>query len=265
MLAALLAGSGANSALARWQRVSPAASTAQPYSVCPAARRGVRCELIQDPTGGSLRLGPLSAGAITTGPEQEVSPATHGHGVEGGYSPSDLQSAYRLPSSTSRVRQTVAVVDAYDDPKAEGDLGIYRSQYGLGECTAQNGCFQKVDQRGGTTLPAPNRNWARETSLDLDMVSAICPNCRILLVEADNAEAASLAAAENEAVALGATEISDSYEESESSEQSAAYEHPGVPIAAAGGDNSYGVVSPAASADVIAVGGTTLVPATGRR
>jgi hypothetical protein len=157
------------------------------------------------------------------------------------------------------------VVDAFDDPNAEADLAVYRSEYGLGNCTSSSGCFRKVNQIGGTVMPAPSQTWAPEISLDLDMVSAVCPNCHILLVEANNDEPGNLAAAENEAVRLGASEVSDSFEEEESSADASAYDHPGVPIAAAGGDNGFGVVSPAASPHVIAVGGTSLRPAETRR
>src|SRR5205807_4246607 len=87
-----------------------------------------------------------------------------------GYSPSDLQSAYNIAAaaSASGSGQTVAIVDAYDDPNAEADLGIYRSQYGISACTTANGCFKKVNQNGGTTYPAGNTGWAQEISLDLD-------------------------------------------------------------------------------------------------
>src|SRR5438874_13841236 len=102
-----------------------------------------------------------------------------------GYGPADLQSAYKLPSATAGVGQTVAIVDAFDDPTAESDLAQYRSFYGLPPCTTANGCFRKVNQTGGTLpMPAPSADWSLEISLDLDMVSAVCPNCHILLVEA---------------------------------------------------------------------------------
>ncbi len=250
---------------ARWTRVSSSPSSTSPYFVCPGEAHRARCEVIQDPTRGSQERGPVPAGAITTGPEQEVSPAFSGSGVEGGYSPGDLRSAYNLPSASAGSGQTVAVVDAYDDPKAEADLSAYRHEYELSECTSSDGCFEKVDQAGGSTPPPANRTWAREIALDLDMVSAICPSCHILLVEANTAESTNLAVAENEAVGLGATEISDSFAESESPEFAAAYDHPGIPIAAAGGDGGYGVVSPASFPSVIAVGGTTLRPAARRR
>jgi subtilase family serine protease len=131
----------------------------------------------------------------------------------------------------------------------------------LPACTTANGCFRKVDQRGGTSYPATNTGWASEISLDVDMVSAICPNCHILLVEADNNQNANLALAVDEAVALGANAVSNSYGGSEaSSELSIAphYNHPGVAITASSGDSGYGTEQPAAFNSVISVGGTTL-------
>ena len=88
-------------------------------------------------------------------------------------------------------------------------MNEYRSHYGIAPCAS--GCFRKVNDEGGSTRPSPSAEWAEEISLDLDMVSAVCPNCHILLVEANNAASAYLAKAVNEAVALGATEISNSY------------------------------------------------------
>src|SRR5215469_13022476 len=129
-----------------------------------------------------------------------------------GYGPSSLQSAYNLPSSSAGSGQTVYVVDAYNDPNAESDLGVYRSQYGLSACTTANGCFTKLNQNGATSpLPSNNTGWAEEISLDIDMVSAICPNCHILLVEASSASFASLGAAVNRAATMGANAISNSY------------------------------------------------------
>ena len=90
-------------------------------------------------------------------------------------------------------------------------MNTYRAHYGIGGCTSASGCFRKVNQSGGSSHPAPNAEWSEEISLDLDMVSAVCPSCHILLVEANTELSTDLAAAENEAVALGATEISNSY------------------------------------------------------
>jgi subtilase family serine protease len=186
-----------------------------------------------------------------------------------GYQPADLISAYKLPSATAGVGQTVAIVDAFDDPNAEADLGVYRSTFGLSACTTANGCFRKVNQTGGTTYPASNVGWAEEISLDLDMVSAICPNCHILLVEANNNGNANLAAAVDEAATLGANAISNSYgggeSRSETTRSDPHYKHPGIAVTASSGDNGFGVEYPAASRFVTAVGGTSLVTASNSR
>lgn len=178
-----------------------------------------------------------------------------------GFGPADLQSAYGLSASGSG--GTVAIVDAYDDPNAEADLGVYRSQYGLPACTTANGCFKKINQSGGTTPPRANGSWAQEISLDLDMVSAICPNCHILLVEASSASMANLGAAVNTAArTAGVVAISNSYGgpeySSETSDEDTYFNHPGIAITVSSGDNGYGVEFPAASRYVTAVGGTHL-------
>src|SRR4051794_3541965 len=177
-----------------------------------------------------------------------------------GYGPSDLRSAYALTTSGSSAR-TVAIVDAYDDPTAASDLATYRSQYGLPACTTASGCFRKVNQNGSTTPPRADAGWAQEISLDLDMASAICPNCKILLVEASSSSFTNLAAAENRAASLGATVISNSYGGSEFSGETSsegAFNHPGIPITVSSGDSGYGVEFPAASRYVTAGGGTSL-------
>ncbi|TWP38059.1 hypothetical protein FGL98_04215 [Leekyejoonella antrihumi] len=180
-----------------------------------------------------------------------------------GYGPSDLQAAYSLPSATKGSGQTIGIVDAYDDPNAESDLAAYRSQYGLPACTTANGCFTKVGQNGSTSsLPAANTGWAGEISLDLDTVSAVCPNCHIVLVEASSASMANLGASVNTAVSMGAKYVSNSYGGSissgDASTDSQYYKHSGVFITASTGDSDYGAEYPATSAYVTAVGGTSL-------
>jgi subtilase family serine protease len=158
--------------------------------------------------------------------------------------------------------QTVAIVDAFNDPNAESDLAHYRSMFGLSACTTANGCFRKVNETGGTTPPANNSGWAVEISLDLDMVSAICQNCHILLVEATSSSFNDLGAAVNEAATLGANEISNSYGGSEASGEATIcnsfYNHSGVAVTASSGDGGPGVEAPAVCPAVTAVGGTTL-------
>jgi hypothetical protein len=199
---------------------------------------------------------------------------TGGRGVQpnatpSGYGPTDLQSAYALPSATAGSGATVALVDAFDYPDAESELAVYRAQYGLPACTSDTGCFSRVDQRGGTQYPAPDSGWQEEEALDLDMVSAACPNCHIVLVEADDNSLDNLGAAVNEAVALGAKYVSNSYggseDPSETASDAAYYDHPGVAVTASSGDEGYGVEYPAASPDVTAVGGTSLVADAGTR
>jgi subtilase family protein len=186
------------------------------------------------------------------------------------YGPADLQDAYKLADKAATLGsdQTVAIVDAYDDPNAENDMAYYRSHFGLPPCTTANGCFRKVDQTGGTSYPAADAGWANEISLDLDMVSAICPHCNILLVEANTANGDDLFAAIDTAVSLHATQVSNSWGGNEfNGEQSfdPSLDYPGVAITVSSGDNGYGVEYPAASAYVTAVGGTSLEPSSNAR
>jgi subtilase family serine protease len=194
-----------------------------------------------------------------------VTPKAADAAAPSGYGPTDLQSAYGLTSAAASngSGETIAIVDAYDDPNAEADLATYRSYYGLSACTTANGCFKKVSQTGSTTsLPSANTGWAEEISLDLDMASAICPNCSILLVEATSATMANLGTAVNRAVTLGAKYVSNSYGGSESSSDttydSSYFNHAGVAITVSAGDSGYGAEYPAASKYVTAVGGTQL-------
>jgi len=187
-------------------------------------------------------------------------------GNAGAYDPSYLQSAYNLPfwyagsTPSAGSGQTVAVVDAYDDPNAASDLASYRSYFGLPTAN-----FQKVNQTGGTSYPRVDSGWAQEISLDLDMVSAICPNCSILLVEANSSSFSDLGAAMNYAAAH-ANAVSNSYGGSDSSSDatydSLYYKHAGIAVTVSSGDNGYGVEYPAASQYVTAVGGTSLQQAT---
>ncbi|GAB2918658.1 peptidase S8 [Rhodococcus aerolatus] len=218
--------------------------------VCPPASPGsASCDskvLVDDATG---------APAATTGP------------APGSYGPADLHSAYALPA-TGGAGQTIAIVDAYDDPNAAADLAVYRSQYGLPACTAASGCFRKVGGTGTSKLPRANSGWAQEISLDLDMASAICPACKILLVETSTASLTDLGTGVNTAVRLGATVVSNSYGGSEYSSETSSdayYNHPGVPITVSSGDSGYGVQYPAASRYVTAVGGTSLTRAANAR
>jgi subtilase family serine protease len=203
--------------------------------------------------------------STTTSTTSTTAPGANCANPSGGYGPCDLRSAYALPSASAGGGQTVAIVDAFNDPNAESDLAAYRSYYGLPACTTANGCFEKVNQSGVQgSYPGGNTGWAEEISLDLDMVSAVCQNCHILLVEATTNSFLNLATAENTAAALGATEISNSYGGGEFSGETgydSYYNHPGIAITVSSGDGGYGVEFPAASQYVTAVGGTSLTAA----
>ncbi len=176
-----------------------------------------------------------------------------------GLHPADLQSAYGLPAAAAG--GTVAVVDAYDDPLAVVDLAVYRLAFGLPACTGADGCFRKLNQHGvAGAYPAPNAAWSQEIALDLEMVSAACPKCSIVLVEANSALLDDLGTAVDTAVAAGAKAVSNSYyavEWSTEANEDRHYRHAGVAMTASSGDRGYATY-PAASQSVTAVGGTSL-------
>lgn len=191
-----------------------------------------------------------------------------------GWTACNLESAYGIKKDikTDGSANVVAVVEAYDDPNAESDLATYRSTNKLPACTTSNGCFQKVNQEGqASNYPSTNGgSWAGETALDTQMISAICPLCHILLVEADSSGFGDLTTAENEAVALGAHVISNSWGTGEydgETSYDSDFDHPGVDITYSSGDGSYqgGVQYPSASPYVTSVAGTQLKVATNAR
>ena len=253
-----------------------AASTVSPlpasdYSVrsaCHAPEPGhagcLALELVPDTAAARARTHPLGM--------TRSAPIRAGKAAEGadGLRPEDLHSAYSLPTAASSA-QTIALIDAYNDPEAETDLKVYDEEFGLPACTTANGCFTKLNQQGKSSpLPPTEGGWSLEISLDIEVVHAVCENCHILLVEAETAAYANLEVAEDAAAVAGATEISNSWGGEEPSVDGAAFEHPGVVITAAAGDDGYlnwdalsnaehGFADyPASSPHVIAVGGTRL-------
>jgi hypothetical protein len=181
-----------------------------------------------------------------------------------GLSAADIESAYKLPVSRNP-EQTIAVVDAYGAPGLAADLNVYRTEYKLGACTLASGCLRVVNQQGVSSPLPPSgvsNGWALETALDVSMVSAACPHCKILVVEADDDTFASLAAAENTAARLGAQVMSNSYGGPESGlaqSYAKAYHHRGHTIVVASGDGGFGPANfPANLQTVTAVGGTEL-------
>ncbi|MHB8416751.1 MAG: S53 family peptidase [Myxococcales bacterium] len=197
--------------------------------------------------------------------------------ADAGYGPPDLASAYQLNTSAPSTA-LVAIVDAYGYTNAESDLATYRSSYGLPPCSVASGCLTIVNGSGQTSpLPAPPTSvlddWTIETALDLDMASAACPNCKLLLVQVtDDTSTSNLLLGVDTAVALGATVVSNSWgwpdTTGEAPSDEVYLDHPGAGIFVASGDTGYddgsnGPDIPSTSAYVTAVGGTTLVPAPG--
>ena len=192
-------------------------------------------------------------------------------GPAGGLTPGDLGTAYGL-TTTGGHGQTVAIVDAYNDPHINADLQTFDSHYGLAACSTTNGCLRVVNQSGGTAPPANDTTgWSVEESLDVETVHSVCQGCKIILVEANSPGNSDLATAENKAVALGATEVSNSFGEPEAGTSpsfQAAFNHPGVVITASAGDDGYyfydqlaGIDQPgipAAYNTTVSVGGTSL-------
>jgi hypothetical protein len=213
-----------------------------------------------------------------------------------GLRPEDIHSAYQLPTNASA--QTIALVDAFNDPNAERDLEAYDREFSLPECTKADGCFKQVNQNGESgSLPFPKseaeleafatgstsaerkeareaEGWSVEISLDVETARATCQNCNIMLVEASSSAYANLQAAEESAVRLHANEVSNSWGGPECEEglgcqeDSSAFNHPDVVITASAGDDGYlnwlespqapYANYPASSPHVVAVGGTRL-------
>src|SRR5215471_8360323 len=251
-------------------------------------RRGIRAALLASISAAALVLGVGPAGASAAAPTPVTNvvrscaaPAKPGfascmalmrtdlvqvglnrtaaapNAAPSGFGPADLQSAYALNNSGG-AGMTVGIVDAFDNPNVASDLATYRSTFGLPPAN-----FTKVNQNGqASPLPSTNVGWGEEESLDVDMVSAICPNCHILLVEANDNSLANLGASVNTAVALGARFVSNSYGGGESSGETTSdtqfYSHAGVAVTASSGDSGFGSQYPAASQFVTAVGGTSL-------
>ncbi len=298
---AALACLGQEQAIAKSARRTISPLPASEYSVRPVCAPprpgGASClglELVPETAAARARTHPLGiARSVSEGANAE------GCTVKDncyGLTPEDLRSAYGLPETSSAApTQTIALVDAFNDPEAEADLEVYDQALGLSACTASNGCFKEINQKGETGKPPfPHTidelkaarkgseaereeavdagGWAGEISADVQTAHALCQQCHILLVEADSEATSDLETAEVNAVRAGATEVSNSWftREPEPSTDSPAFNDPGTVITAAAGDEGYlnwdatpengrGLVSyPASSPHVVAVGGTRL-------
>ena len=243
----------------------------------PRSSYGVRAACAEPAPGSAgclaLQLVPLTAQARARTHPLGITRSTAGRALSaaaGGYGlrPQDLHTAYQLPT-TAVSQQTIALVDAYNDPTAEADLKAYDEEFSLPACTTANGCFSQVNQRGETGSPpfpasvpileaareAPPGSetaeeaeeatgWGLEISLDIEAAHATCQSCRILLVEANSPRFEDLEAAEASASRLGAQEVSNSWGGperglKESTVIASAFNRPGTVITASAGDTGY--------------------------
>ncbi len=253
--------------------VSPVSSSASSATV--SARTVLRVPCATDTRVGYAHCNAVIVNAGQLDTASHSSHATNASLGDGGaYSPAYLQSAYNVASlSTSQnaAGRIVAVVVAFNDPMLVSDLAHYRRSFNLPTCPrrpisegATSCSIQVVNQNGAQSpLPAPSVGWSQEASIDVDMVSALCPTCQILVLEAKSSAMSDLGAAVNTAVMMGADVVSNSYGTAEYpgevTDAQLYFNHPGVPIVAAAGESGQGVEFPAAAPNVVAVGGTTLV------
>jgi len=190
---------------------------------------------------------------ILTGPDVSKAAPT-------GYTPAQMTTAYGFDLIANQgAGQTIALVDAFDDPNIESDLGVFTTQFGLPACTTANGCFTKIYATG--TQPKGNADWALEMSLDVEWSHAIAPQAKIILIEAAGQSDSELLSAVEVAVKNGANVVSMSFGLTEFSTETTAdayFKVKGVTFVASSGDSGHGVFYPSASPYVVAVGGTTL-------
>jgi subtilase family serine protease len=186
-----------------------------------------------------------------------------------GLTPTQLRTAYGVPRSTAPA--TIAIVDAFANPNAAADLTTYRNTFGLPTTKPLQQFRQDGTAITATNKPAADVGWGQEESLDLDMASALCPDCQIIYVGANSASFTDLMAAVKTANAKGARVISNSYGGSEfrgEAQYQPNFNFPGTIVTISSGDSGYGPQFPAALGgnSVVAVGGTALkVNANGTR
>lgn len=246
--------------------IVPAAASAQ--SRVAIERSGRTFHVAVCPRGNPAGTARCFAHQVTDARGNPVNGKANPAATPAGFGPADLQSAYGLTGVAGSGTPTVAIVDAYAYPNAEADLAVYRSQYKLPPCTKANGCLRIVGQSGGKPPSRVDVGWDQEQALDLDMVSAACPNCHILLVQASSATFSNLWTGVDYAKTQGVKAISNSYGNTDSSSYAVYDSHyaaNGIAITVSTGDSGYGAQWPATAPGAVAVGGTSLRAGGGTR
>lgn len=249
--------------------VIPGLAPASPPRLVPDVR-----EAGAPPTAEVCSSGPIRCHArVVTTPTGEVQAEAAPLAAPAGLGPAQIQAAYQIDPARAKPA-TVAIVDAFGYADLEKDLATYRAQFGLPPCTRASGCLTILNQNGATApLPPespPDNDWSEETALDVDAVSAACPSCKIIVVQA-NDNGASMYTAQNAAAAARPTVISDSWGAAtmmggDPSPLETFFNHPGIAQFVSSGDSGYdeggkGPTYPSTSAHTISVGGTALVRA----
>lgn len=209
-------------------------------------------------------IAPTSALSNVTAQTNTTTIAPAASSTFSGYTPSQLRAAYGVPStingSPAGTGETIAIVDAYNDPNIAKDLATFSAKYGL---PAAN--LTVVNENGSqTSLPANNSSWAVEESLDVEWAHAIAPGAKIVLVEASSTSLSDLLTAVSTATSKeGANVVSMSWGAGEFNGETSYDKYftaPGVTYVASAGDSSayVGPEWPASSPNVLAVGGSTL-------
>ncbi|MDP9883152.1 subtilase family serine protease [Sinomonas atrocyanea] len=269
MISKLLSAAGAGLLVAAALTAGAPAASAAPSSAAHAVPLVVRGAA--DP---SIQIcPPPGPGQVACAARQAIDAVGRAAGgaaapPAGALTPAQVRAAYNLKGTASGGR-TVAIVDAFGYPNLERDLAAYRKQFGLPPCTTASGCLKIVNENGGKALPRFDLGWAQEQALDVDAVSAACPDCKIVVLQASTTELTSVGTAVQTAAKMrGVVAISNSYGGSDASDDAYGkyYNVPGIAVTASAGDSGYqGGSYPATSSYVTAVGGTSLSPAPGTK
>ncbi len=274
ILAAIAAGCGGAGGVTPASGGNPAVlrSAAGTNGVARQVASGAFVRACPDVAPGYFRCLALGLGDFSRAPRTEMPDGT----TVSGYGPAQLQAAYHLTKEATQPGGTVVIVDAFGYPTLAKDLAKYRKYFKLPKCGESSGCLKVLNQDGKPSpLPSPptgsNAGWIGEEAIDVAMVSANCPNCHIVMIQATTNSGKNLYRAERTAANLHPIAISNSWGggeyKGEERDAKKYFDHPGIAIVASSGDGGYdyGVIAPSAFNTLTAVGGTTLRSASTKR